>query len=88
MAQGFAENFECIENQLGKRESLFESLSFRHKTVLLQYRLFVVQRILPAMPIVPKSFSYEWKKYPPFDKIEVGLPTTTKNQKEESSHET
>ena len=30
------------------------------------------------MPVVPKSFSYEWKKYPPFDKIEVGLPTTTK----------
>ena len=37
------------------------------------------------MPVVPKSFSYEWKKYPPSSKIGVGLPTTTKKTKEESS---
>ena len=37
------------------------------------------------MSVVPKSFSYEWKKYPPSSKIGVGLPTTTKKTKEESS---
>lgn len=45
----------------------------------------IVYRILPAVPVVPKSFSYEWKKYPPSSKIGVGLPTTTKKTKEESS---
>jgi len=39
------------------------------------------------MPVVPKSFSYAWKKYPPFVKIDAGSPTAPK-QKEESSDET
>ena len=37
------------------------------------------------MLVVPKSFSYERKKNPPSSKIGVGLPTTTKKTKEESS---
>ena len=37
------------------------------------------------MSVVPKRFSYEWKKYPPSSKIGVGLPTTTKKTKEKSS---
>ena len=52
---------------------------------ILPNSFFFVYRILPAMPVVPKSFSYEWKKYPPSSKIGVGLPTTTKKTKEESS---
>ena len=49
------------------------------------HHTFFVQRIPPAVPVVPKSFSYEWKKYPTSSKIGVGLPTTTKKTKEESS---
>ena len=52
----------------------------------------VIKRLLvdlsnqpPVMLVAPKSFSYEQKKNPPSSKIEVGLPTTTKKTKEESS---
>jgi putative transposase len=33
------------------------------------------------VPVVPKSFSFAWKKYPPLSTIEAGLPTALSRQR-------
>jgi hypothetical protein len=49
--------------------------------------MIFAKRKPPAVPVVPKSFSYAWKKRPPLVTMGQGSPTAQK-PKEESSRET